>query len=44
MKATVFYAQGDVRVESVPDPQINRPTDAIVRITHACICGSDYPC
>lgn len=41
MKATVFYAQGDVRVESVPDPQIKRPTDAIVRITHACICGSD---
>lgn len=41
MKATVYYAPGDVRVEQVPDPQIQAPTDAIVRITHACICGSD---
>lgn len=41
MKATVYYGAGDVRVENVPDPQIQQPTDAIVRITHACICGSD---
>lgn len=41
MRATVFYAPGDVRVENVPDPKIQQPTDAIVRITHACICGSD---
>lgn len=41
MKATVYYAAGDVRVEQVPDSQIQAPTDAIVRITHACICGSD---
>ncbi len=41
MKATVYYAPGDVRVETVPDPTIQYPTDAIVRITHACICGSD---
>ena len=41
MKATVYYAPGDVRVETVPDPIIQQPTDAIVRITHACICGSD---
>lgn len=41
MRATVYYAPGDVRVESVPDPVIERSTDAIVRITHACICGSD---
>ncbi|GAC1566757.1 MAG: zinc-dependent alcohol dehydrogenase family protein [Vulcanimicrobiaceae bacterium] len=41
MKATVYYAAGDVRVEVVPDPVIVEPTDAIVRITHACICGSD---
>ncbi|MBD2167334.1 zinc-dependent alcohol dehydrogenase family protein [Calothrix membranacea FACHB-236] len=41
MKATVYYGAGDVRVEKVPDPQIQKPTDAIVRITHACICGSD---
>ena len=41
MKATVYYAPGDVRVENVPDPTIQQPTDAIVKITHACICGSD---
>jgi threonine dehydrogenase-like Zn-dependent dehydrogenase len=41
MKATVYYAAGDVRVETVPDPTIVERTDAIVRITHACICGSD---
>jgi len=41
MKATVYYAPGDVRVDTVPDPIIQQPTDAIVRITHACICGSD---
>jgi threonine dehydrogenase-like Zn-dependent dehydrogenase len=41
MRATVFYAPGDVRVESVPDPKIVDPTDAIVRVTRACICGSD---
>jgi len=41
MKATVFHAKGDVRVETVPDPAIDEATDAIVRITHACICGSD---
>jgi len=41
MKATVYHAPGDVRVETVPDPVIDAPTDAIVRVTHACICGSD---
>jgi threonine dehydrogenase-like Zn-dependent dehydrogenase len=41
MKATVMYGAGDVRVENVPDPRIAQPTDAIVRVTHACICGSD---
>jgi threonine dehydrogenase-like Zn-dependent dehydrogenase len=41
MKATVYHAAGDVRVETVPDPKILEPTDAIVRVTHACICGSD---
>lgn len=39
MRATVFYAKGDVPVENVPDPVIQHPTDAIVRDTHACICG-----
>ncbi|UXN32733.1 zinc-binding dehydrogenase [Glutamicibacter sp. M10] len=41
MKATLIYCAGDVRVETVPDPVINLPTDAIVRITAGCICGSD---
>ena len=41
MRATVYHAPGDVRVENVPDPKIEQPTDAIARITHACICGSD---
>jgi threonine dehydrogenase-like Zn-dependent dehydrogenase len=36
-----MYGAGDVRVENVPDPRIVQPTDAIVRVTHACICGSD---
>lgn len=41
MRATVMYAAGDVRVETVPDAAIVRPTDAVVRVLHACICGSD---
>jgi threonine dehydrogenase-like Zn-dependent dehydrogenase len=36
-----MYGAGDVRVETVPDPAISEPTDAIVRVTSACICGSD---
>lgn len=41
MRATVMYGAGDVRVVNVPDPRILEPTDALVRITRACICGSD---
>src|SRR4051812_5034033 len=41
MRATLMYAAGDVRVEDVQDPSIVEPTDAIIRITSACICGSD---
>ena len=41
MRATVMYKAGDVRIEKVPDPNIREPTDAILRITRACICGSD---
>src|SRR5438874_5458771 len=41
MRATVMYSAGDVRIESVPDPQIIEPTDAIIRVTRACVCGSD---
>ena len=41
MRATFIYGAGDVRVINVPDPVIQQPTDAIVRIARACICGSD---
>src|SRR4051794_18970912 len=41
MRGTVMYAAGDVRIESVPDPTIKEPTDAVIRVTRACICGSD---
>ncbi|MFD8868579.1 alcohol dehydrogenase catalytic domain-containing protein [Streptomyces sp. NPDC059590] len=41
MRATFMYGPRDVRVENVPDPRIVEPTDAVVRITLACVCGSD---
>jgi threonine dehydrogenase-like Zn-dependent dehydrogenase len=41
MRATVMYAAGDVRSVDVADPSIIEATDAIVRVTTACICGSD---
>ncbi|MFE5339710.1 zinc-binding dehydrogenase [Isoptericola sp. NPDC056578] len=41
MRATFMYGPGDVRVEEVPDPTIVEPTDAVVRVTLACVCGSD---
>ena len=41
MLATVIYGARDVRVENVPDPVIKQPTDALVRVVQACICGSD---
>src|SRR6266704_4550922 len=41
MRATVFHGPGDVRVEQVPDTGLREPTDVVVRITHAAICGSD---
>lgn len=41
MRATIMYKAGDVRVESVPDAELIEPTDAIMRVSHACICGSD---
>jgi threonine dehydrogenase-like Zn-dependent dehydrogenase len=41
MKALTFHGKRDVRVEEVPDPTIEEPTDAIVRITSTAICGSD---
>ena len=41
MRATVMYRARDVRVETVPDARIVEPTDALLTVTRACICGSD---
>jgi threonine dehydrogenase-like Zn-dependent dehydrogenase len=41
MKATCWYGKHDIRVENVPDPVIQEPRDAILRITSTAICGSD---
>ncbi|WP_406053453.1 zinc-binding dehydrogenase [Kribbella sp. NBC_00889] len=41
MRATYMYSAGDVRVIDVPDPVIQQRTDAVVRVTGSCICGSD---
>jgi threonine dehydrogenase-like Zn-dependent dehydrogenase len=41
MRAAVWHGRRDVRVETVPDPTIQEPTDAIVRITSSGLCGSD---
>jgi threonine dehydrogenase-like Zn-dependent dehydrogenase len=41
MKATMLYGPRDVRFEERPDPAIIEPTDAILRISAACVCGSD---
>jgi len=41
MRGAVLYAPGDVRVEDRPDPRIEAPTDAILRLSATCVCGSD---
>ncbi|MFG2822153.1 zinc-dependent alcohol dehydrogenase family protein [Kitasatospora sp. NPDC048365] len=41
MRATVIHGPQDIRIEEVPDPRIQYPTDAVVRVVNACICGSD---
>ncbi|WP_280272403.1 zinc-dependent alcohol dehydrogenase family protein [Nocardia wallacei] len=41
MRGVVMYAPGDVRVEERDDPRIVAPTDAVIRVTATCICGSD---
>jgi threonine dehydrogenase-like Zn-dependent dehydrogenase len=41
MRGTVLYAPRDVRVEDRPDPKIEKPTDAVIRLAATCICGSD---
>ena len=41
MRAAVYHGPGDVRVDRVPDARIERPTDALVRVSLAAVCGSD---
>src|SRR5215207_9044060 len=41
MRGAVMHAPGDVRVEERDEPQIVEPTDAIIRVSAACVCGSD---
>src|SRR6266513_144992 len=41
MRATIMHRAGDVRIETVPDAHLIESTDAVVRVTRACICGSD---
>ena len=41
MRATVLHGPGDIRVETLDDPKILAPTDAILRLSASCICGSD---
>jgi threonine dehydrogenase-like Zn-dependent dehydrogenase len=41
MKAVVWNGKRDVRVETVPDPEVREPTDAVIRVTSTAICGSD---
>jgi threonine dehydrogenase-like Zn-dependent dehydrogenase len=41
MRGTVLHAPGDVRPEQRPDPTIVEPTDAVIRLSATCICGSD---
>ncbi len=41
MRGVILHAPGDVRVEERDDPRIVEPTDAVIRVTAACVCGSD---
>jgi len=41
MKAAIFQGKGKIEVKEVPDPKIDGPDQAIVKVTYACICGSD---
>jgi threonine dehydrogenase-like Zn-dependent dehydrogenase len=41
MKAVVFHDVGDIRLETVPDPKLKDPNDALIRITSSAICGTD---
>ncbi|MDT3396001.1 zinc-dependent alcohol dehydrogenase family protein [Streptomyces sp. B1866] len=41
MRGVVLHAPGDIRVEEIEDPRITAPTDAVIRLSAACVCGSD---
>jgi alcohol dehydrogenase len=41
MRAATYRGPGDIRIEDRPKPELSEPTDAIIRITHTAICGSD---
>jgi threonine dehydrogenase-like Zn-dependent dehydrogenase len=41
MKALVWHATGDIRLDDVAEPQIEQPTDAVIRLTASAICGTD---
>jgi threonine dehydrogenase-like Zn-dependent dehydrogenase len=41
MKAVVWHGVGDIRLDDVPEPKIEQPTDAVVRLTASAICGTD---
>ena len=41
MRAAVYHGPGDIRVEDAPEPELDAPTDAVVRVTHTAVCGSD---
>lgn len=41
MKATVFVEKGKVEVREMPKPELKQPTDAVIRVVRACVCGSD---
>jgi alcohol dehydrogenase len=41
MKTAVYRGPGDIRIEERDDPEVENPTDAVVRVTHTAICGSD---
>src|SRR4051795_13552687 len=41
MRGVVLHAPGDVRVEERPDPKVEQPTDAVIRVVATCVCGSD---
>jgi len=39
MRAAIYRGPGEITVETVPKPEIESPTDAIVRVTHIAVCG-----